>query len=261
MRKGSKHKEAAKRKMSLAKLEYHKKHPGAGRKISESLREYYVLHRVSNETREKQSRAMKGRKHSDATRNSMSDAAKERFKDPVAREKMSEAGMGHPVSDAARKNMSRARRNYQKEYPQRWRKQHEVMSIKALKFRGNTQLEQVVGVFLDELGVSYTPQEYLSEINELLHRPHPFDFVLPEHKTVIECDGCYWHCCPTCFPEGHWESDLRIDPKNVRRLGKELENAIDKTDWVLLRFWEHDVDNRAGWVKDRLAQEIKRLEV
>lgn len=50
-------------------------------------------------------------------------------------------------------------------------------------------------------------------------------------KIAIFCDGCYWHKCPACG----YGNGLEKDNKILKSL--EVQN------WVVLRFWEHEIKN------------------
>lgn len=58
----------------------------------------------------------------------------------------------------------------------------------------NTSIEQAIENALWELGVEYTKQECI--FMEELGRAAIPDFYLPKYKTILECDGDYWHSKP-----------------------------------------------------------------
>lgn len=59
------------------------------------------------------------------------------------------------------------------------------------------------------------------------------DFYLPEHKIVIECDGCYYHNCLIHFPESH---------KTTREADKQKTKKLEKAGYKVYRFWEHEIN-------------------
>jgi G:T-mismatch repair DNA endonuclease (very short patch repair protein) len=65
---------------------------------------------------------------------------------------------------------------------------------------------------------------------------HRFDIVVPSRKLAIEVDGCYWHGCPTCTPNPSAAPQFERD--------RCIEGQLAKTDWNLVRIWEHAT--RAG---------------
>lgn len=59
------------------------------------------------------------------------------------------------------------------------------------------------------------------------------DFAFPELKLAVFVDGCYWHNCPEHFPNEPRKGRKRIDHN--------VNVALRKLDWIILRFWEHDI--------------------
>lgn len=60
------------------------------------------------------------------------------------------------------------------------------------------------------------------------------DFYLPDYNIVIECDGCYYHCCLQCgFIKHH----------KFRRIN-DFRNKIllQEINIKMYRFWEHDIN-------------------
>lgn len=75
--------------------------------------------------------------------------------------------------------------------------------------------------------------------NKLPGRP---DIVFPGRKVVVFVDGCFWHMCPSHFtmPKKNrtfWEAKLK---RNVAR-DHEVNNALDKQGWKVIRVWEHEI--------------------
>lgn len=60
------------------------------------------------------------------------------------------------------------------------------------------------------------------------------DFYLPEIKTVIQCDGCYYHNCPIHRPEFH---------KDQREKDRQQDMALKSNGFRVLRFWEHEINH------------------
>lgn len=63
------------------------------------------------------------------------------------------------------------------------------------------------------------------------------DFWLPTSRTVIECNGDYWHCNPSMFPDG---PQHRLVVERVER-DRALEEMIDRRGMRLLVLWESDI--------------------
>lgn len=71
------------------------------------------------------------------------------------------------------------------------------------------------------------------------------DIVLPKYKTVIFIDSCFWHGCkkhcrlPTTR-EIFWRG--KIDRN--RRRDKQVSQYYRKTQWRIIRIWEHDLKKK-----------------
>lgn len=72
---------------------------------------------------------------------------------------------------------------------------------------------------------------------------HP-DIVITKYKIAVFCDGNFWHGKelqkrPIKHNSSYWNEKIR---RNVER---DLENTIELRDngWIVLRFWEDDIQN------------------
>lgn len=72
---------------------------------------------------------------------------------------------------------------------------------------------------------------------------HP-DIVITKYKIAVFCDGNIWHGKelqkrPIKHNSSYWNEKIR---RNVER---DLENTIELRDngWIVLRFWEDDIQN------------------
>src|SRR5581483_4233541 len=69
------------------------------------------------------------------------------------------------------------------------------------------------------------------------------DFVFKENKIFIFVDGCFWHGCKQynySRPKTNkkfWSNKIK---NNIAR-DKTVSSLLRKNDWVVLRFWEHEV--------------------
>ncbi len=71
------------------------------------------------------------------------------------------------------------------------------------------------------------------------------DIVLPKHKTVIFLDSCFWHGCKKhCrFPETRatfWKEKIVRNKARDRLVNRNYK----KTDWKIVRIWEHDLKKK-----------------
>lgn len=70
------------------------------------------------------------------------------------------------------------------------------------------------------------------------------DIVITKYKIAVFCDGNFWHGKelqkrPIKHNSSYWNEKIR---RNVER---DLENTIELRDngWIVLRFWEDDIQN------------------
>jgi len=84
------------------------------------------------------------------------------------------------------------------------------------------------------------------------------DIVFIKKKIVIFIDGCFWHKCPVCFvkPETRMEFWMEKIEKNVER-DKTVNKNLEKEGWVVLRFWEHEIDKSPDRVVSKIVQWLK----
>jgi len=61
------------------------------------------------------------------------------------------------------------------------------------------------------------------------------DFFLPEYKTIIQCDGDYWH------------NLLKQKDKDINQ-----DNILKRNDYIIYRFWEHEINESIEKCVDRL---------
>lgn len=100
-----------------------------------------------------------------------------------------------------------------------------------------SQLEKTVETWLTEQGIPFESQFPIS----LCHT----DLYFPLTKTAVELNGCFWHCCPTCHPDGGLHK---------RQRGKDMRRY--KVFWnqghQVLVIWEHEVETNFEDVKKKL---------
>ena len=80
------------------------------------------------------------------------------------------------------------------------------------------------------------------------------DISFPKLKIVVFLDSCYWHGCPIHFkmPKTNtffWHQKIN---RNIER-DSEVSNHYLQENWILLRFWEHEV-------KQDLERVVKTIE-
>lgn len=128
------------------------------------------------------------------------------------------------------------------------------------KHHTNKTKEYIRLVRLNQVFPSKDTQPELKVQTELFNRELAYykhypvlgqpDIAFPDKKIAIFCDGCYWHKCSECgFGNGR-EKDSRIN-EQLRSQG-----------WLVLRFWEHEINTDVEAVVDEIEEIIykKRCE-
>jgi len=177
-----------------------------------------------------------GRKFSLETRAKMSAAQKGRVFSEDHLGKIRTARIGKKHSIETRRKMSEARRGenhpmFGKHHSPEARRKISEWNVANpnTKFK-DTKIELKVEKELFEQGISYLKQYPLQKVTVA-------DFYLPELNAAVQCDGCYWHNCPTHNPKDHievGERDSRQDFE-LKSLGIEV-----------YRFWEHEINENVS---------------
>jgi len=84
----------------------------------------------------------------------------------------------------------------------------------------DTKIELKIQGILTKLHIEYFTHKYISEITNRINQ-----------KTIIECDGCYWHGCPIC----------NLKPYNNLKGRKELDKLrtkeLEEKGFRVIRLW------------------------
>jgi DNA mismatch endonuclease (patch repair protein) len=90
-----------------------------------------------------------------------------------------------------------------------------------------------------------------------LHGTRPIrpDIVFTRRRTVVFCDGCFWHGCPEhgVRPTGRNRHYWAPKIAGNRERDKRHTSALHAAGWTVLRFWEHE---DAEYVARRVAAVI-----
>jgi DNA mismatch endonuclease (patch repair protein) len=81
-------------------------------------------------------------------------------------------------------------------------------------------------------------------------------------KIAVFVDGCFWHGCPDHYKASatnvtFWSEKIA---RNQRR-DREVEIALAKLGWTVLRYWEHEVEGDLTSVVDRIRAVVVRTRV
>jgi DNA mismatch endonuclease (patch repair protein) len=85
------------------------------------------------------------------------------------------------------------------------------------------------------------------------------DIVFPSKKLVVFIDGDFWHgynwknkgIIP---PAGFWQEKIE---RNIKR-DKEQTKKLKKQGWIVLRFWEHEVNEDINYCIKKIKQTLSK---
>lgn len=127
-------------------------------------------------------------------------------------------------------------------------------TMRAVKGKG-TKLEKRLFSMLAGMGLN----GWRKNANDVIGKP---DVIFMASKVAIFVDGCFWHGCPYCqrkLPETNQIYWKRKIARNVR-LAKQHKRQLCAEGWIVLRIWEHEINNNAlrGAIKTKIRRAIKR---
>lgn len=104
----------------------------------------------------------------------------------------------------------------------------------------DSKQEVKIQTFLTQLHIEFFTHKYISEITHsyqcdiLIPKQETEGIIIPQ-KTIIECDGCFFHACPICkMKEYHWTKERKAtDEIRTKELTEKGYNVI--------RLWEHEI--------------------
>jgi DNA mismatch endonuclease (patch repair protein) len=100
--------------------------------------------------------------------------------------------------------------------------------------RIDTLPERIIQKLLKSKGIIFIKHESI-KLTKSYHSP---DIMIG--KTCVEIDGCYFHSCPSCFPDKTKYNIVQLkNIKHDRFVNKELK----KLGYNVIRVWEHDIKN------------------
>jgi DNA mismatch endonuclease (patch repair protein) len=85
------------------------------------------------------------------------------------------------------------------------------------------------------------------------------DVVFPTERVAVFVDGCFWHSCPEhrvqpATNAAFWQEKLSANVARDRR----ADQALAADGWTVLRFWEHDVEEKINAVVNRVRRSLAR---
>ena len=81
------------------------------------------------------------------------------------------------------------------------------------------------------------------------------DFVFLSARLAVFVDGCFWHGCPIhgglpATNKAFWLEKLSRN----RRRDRQVTRRLKKSEWHVLRIWQHDLRN-----SERVAKRIRKF--
>ncbi len=223
MKKGTKHSEETKQRMSYSKQG--ENHPMYGRKHAEESKEKIRLARAKQintpESNRKRSETQKGRKFSKGSKEKMKQHALKRFSN-----KEDHPHFGKKFSQEHCDNISKSLKGrklgelHSKEKADEIRSKIKIARSKQVLPIKDTSIEVKLQNYLKQLGIEFYTHQYIKEIEHA----YQCDIFIPSKNLIIECDGNYWHN----YPLGNEVDILR---------NQELIDA----GYRILRFWESEI--------------------
>lgn len=169
--------------------------------------------------------------------------------DPARREtlraanvKASELARGKPLSLELRAKLSIAHKNSEKgkahakrlrlvhlgqKRPEWWKEKMREARANVVCPKFDTKIELATKAYLSRCG------ENIKAHGRLPGTRHQFDILIPDRRIAIECDGCYWHCCPTHGNPKHNKHAMR---------DSEHDAHVASLGWTMVRLWEHEIN-------------------
>lgn len=166
------------------------------------------------EHKQKLSKIHTGKKLSEVHKRNIGLAGKGRKNSEEMKKKISQILKGHIVAKETREKLRTAR-------------------LKQKSIIKNTSIELKIEKELKERNIYYQKQVPLCGVAIV-------DFYLPETRTIIQCDGCYWHGCPKHYPN-------RLSLKDEKQNRIFIFNGFN-----VYRFWECEINNYLKKCVDKL---------
>ena len=107
----------------------------------------------------------------------------------------------------------------------------------------NTKIELMIKKELEDKNIYFKFQQPMYNL-------FVCDFILPQYKIVLECDGDYWHANPKIYDRNSSNlSKAQIDKIKRDKIKNEY---LTKNGWIIVRFFESEIKEDASKCVDRL---------
>lgn len=184
--------------------------------------------RWTPEQRLLQSQRQKGKPRSPEATRKAAESNRGKKLSPEHVEIIRRNSIGRKASPEARANMAASQRAYWQSRPEDERRAHLDKLHAATKDITESWIENYYAQQLDMQGIIYERQKRIGW--------YRVDFYVPATNTVIEVNGCYWHCCEVCGYTNKHKGKQEADEKRYAYLrGKGYTVAV---------IWEHDLPKK-----------------
>lgn len=86
------------------------------------------------------------------------------------------------------------------------------------------------------------------------------DFASKKYKLAIFIDGCFWHKCPKCFIEPATNRKFWLKKiEGNRKRDMMVNRLLKKEGYMVLRFWEHDVEKNPWRIKAIILRKLNTI--
>lgn len=88
------------------------------------------------------------------------------------------------------------------------------------------------------------------------------DLALKKYKIAVFVDGDFWHgynwkVKGRIPPKGFWQKKIE---SNIAR-DKKYSRMLRKDGWLVIRFWEHQVDKRIGYCMKKVKSALEKCQM
>lgn len=110
-----------------------------------------------------------------------------------------------------------------------------------------TKIEKSIENILKKLSVNY-------KNNIFIEWNMNVDFLIEwkERNIVIECYWDYWHCNPLFYDDDYYHKNLKMTAIEKRKKDIQREKKIKNLDYLLLIFWENDINTKLWEIENTL---------
>jgi len=202
-----------------------------GKKISNSL----MGHKVSKEIREKLSRDRKGVSYEEKYGKERTLEIKEKMREKLRLRKRK------PLTPQSKEKMSLA---YEKN-----REKHLLIRSKQILPLKDTSIEIKIQRLLKTLGIEFYTHSWIG-----IKYAYRCDIYIPSIKTIIECDGDYWHGNPK-LNGNFMKFSRKIREQRIKDF--ERTSQLEEKGYKVIRLWGSEIRTiNVEVLKDKLSKTL-----